>query len=87
MLALTVLAFVVAPTTAGATGAGDTIYWGNEFGAVRSGPLTPGTASNVRTGAPCGVALDPSAGRSTGPIGAARAAGSWSRTWTAPAYP
>jgi DNA-binding beta-propeller fold protein YncE len=53
------------PITAGAAGAGgDKIYWGNESGSVRSGDLGGGGAADVFGGAyPCGVALDPAAGK------------------------
>jgi DNA-binding beta-propeller fold protein YncE len=63
-LVLATLAALV-PVTAGAVGTGDQIYWGNETGAVRGGNLDgSGTAADVFAGAtPCGVAIDPAAGK------------------------
>lgn len=58
------LILVVSPSRSLAAGTGDQIYWGNESGAVRSGNLDgSGTASTVRPGTPCGVALDPAGGK------------------------
>ena len=44
--------------------AADTLYWGNESGAVRFGPLGGGSGSTlVAEGSPCGVAIDAAAGK------------------------
>jgi DNA-binding beta-propeller fold protein YncE len=57
------LILVVSPARSLAAGTGDQIYWGNESGAVRSGNLNGGVAADVRAGSPCGVAIDPAAGK------------------------
>ena len=53
------------PASAGAVAPVDQIYWGNEGGPVRVGNLDgTGTASDVFAGeTPCGVAIDPAAGK------------------------
>ncbi len=59
----TALVLVASPPGAHAAGA-NRLYWGNEGGAVRSGNLDgSGVAITERAGNPCGVALDPAAGK------------------------
>ncbi len=58
------LILVVSPSRSLAAGTGDQIYWGNEDSGVWSGSLdNPGAAAIVRSGTPCGVALDPADGK------------------------
>jgi hypothetical protein len=66
-LAAVAIATALLPAGAGAAdGPGGLIYWGNESGSIGLGNLDgTGTAANLFTGegGPCGVALDPAAGR------------------------
>jgi uncharacterized protein (DUF2147 family) len=55
-----VLAALLLPATASAA---DSIYWGNEFNAVRVGNLDGTGAQDVVAGKPCGVAIDAAAGK------------------------
>src|SRR5262245_36733206 len=58
---LALLVALLVPATASAA---NSIYWGNESSAVRVGNLDgSGTASDVAGGSPCGVAIDPAAGK------------------------
>jgi hypothetical protein len=57
---LGVLAALLLPATASAA---DSIYWGNEFSAVRVGNLDGTGAQDVVAGKPCGVAIDAAAGK------------------------
>ncbi len=60
MAAVAAVAFLL-PATASAA---DSIYWGNESGAVRVGPLDGSLpAQTLAGGTPCGVAIDPAAGK------------------------
>jgi DNA-binding beta-propeller fold protein YncE len=58
------LILVISPSRSLAAVTGDQIYWGNESGAVRSGNLNGGVAADAFAGeTPCGVAIDPAAGK------------------------
>src|SRR4249920_2135568 len=59
------LILVISPSRSLAAGTADKIYWGNENGALRSGPLGgSASATDVFAGAtPCGVAIDPADGK------------------------
>ncbi len=57
---LAVLAALLLPATASAA---DSIYWGNEFSALRVGNLDGTGPQDVVAGKPCGVAIDAAAGK------------------------
>ena len=60
---LTLLAGLAALLVPAAASAADSIYWGNEFSALRSGNLDGTGAQDVVAGKPCGVAIDSAAGK------------------------
>ena len=60
---LTLLAGLAALLVPAAASAADSIYWGNEFSALRSGNLDGTGAQDVVAGKPCGVAIDAAAGK------------------------
>ena len=57
---IAVLAPLLLPVAASAA---DSIYWGNEFSALRAGNLDGTGAQDVVAGKPCGVAIDAAAGK------------------------